>query len=53
MIVGQLGKLLGLSISAETPPGQVIEAIREIGQVSWPTVAVGTAVWPCCCSGGG
>jgi SulP family sulfate permease len=43
MIIGQLGKLLGLSISAETPPGQVIEAIREIGQVSWPTVAVGTA----------
>ena len=43
MIVGQLGKLLGLSISAETPPGQVIEAIRERGQVSWPTVAVGTA----------
>ena len=43
MIVGQLGKLLGLSISAETPPGQVIEAIREIGQVSWPTVAIGTA----------
>ena len=36
MIVGQLGKLLGLSISAETPPGQVIEAIRELGQVSWP-----------------
>jgi SulP family sulfate permease len=43
MIVGQLGKLLGLSISAETPPGQVIEAIRERGQVSWPTLAIGTA----------
>ena len=43
MIVGQLGKLLGLSISAETPPGQVIEAMREIGQVNWPTVAVGIA----------
>ena len=41
MIVGQLGKLLGLSISAETPPAQVIEAVREIDQVSWPTVAVG------------
>ncbi len=42
MIVGQLGKLSGLDISAETPPGQVIEAVREFGQVSWPTVAVGT-----------
>ena len=42
MIVGQLGKLSGLDIGAETPPGQVIEAIREFGQVSWPTVAVGT-----------
>src|SRR6478736_3030727 len=30
MIVGQLGKLSGLSITAEMPPGQVIEAIREI-----------------------
>ena len=43
MIVGQLGKLLGLSISAETPPGQVIEVVREIGQVSWATFAVGAA----------
>src|SRR6478736_5395219 len=42
MIVGQLGKLSGLNISAETPPGQVVEAVREFGQVSWPTVAVGT-----------
>src|SRR3954453_5836812 len=42
MIVGQLGKLSGLSITAEMPPGQVIEAIREIDQVNWPTVAVGT-----------
>jgi SulP family sulfate permease len=41
MIVGQLGKLLGLSVGAETAPGQVIEAIHEIKQLSWPTVAVG------------
>ncbi len=41
MIVGQLGKLLGLSISAETPPAQVIEAIRELDQVSGATLAVG------------
>ena len=41
MIVGQLGKLLGLSISAESPPGQVVEVIQEIGQVNLATVAVG------------
>ena len=41
MIVGQLGKLLGLSISARRPPGQVIEVIREISQLSWATFAVG------------
>ncbi|HET9646885.1 MAG TPA: sulfate permease [Microlunatus sp.] len=41
MIVGQLGKLLGVNINAETPPGQVIEAIRQIEEVSGPTVAVG------------
>jgi sulfate permease, SulP family len=41
MIIGQLGKLLGLSVSAETPPRQVIEVIREIGQLSWMTLAVG------------
>jgi SulP family sulfate permease len=41
MIIGQLGKLLGLSVTAETPPRQVIEVIREIGQLSWTTLAVG------------
>lgn len=43
MIVGQLGKLLGLSISADAPPGQVIEVVREISQLSWATFAVGAA----------
>src|SRR5689334_18791415 len=43
MIIGQLGKLLGLSITAETPPGQVVEVIADIDQVSWPTLAVGAA----------
>src|SRR6478752_8749026 len=43
MIIGQLGKLLGLSIGAETPPGQLVEAIAEINQVSWPTILVGGA----------
>src|SRR6476659_7802526 len=34
MIIGQLGKLLGLNIGAETPPGQLVEVIAEIDQVS-------------------
>jgi MFS superfamily sulfate permease-like transporter len=41
LIVGQLGKMLGLSIDAETPPGQLIEVVREIPDISWPTLAVG------------
>ena len=43
MIVGQLGKLLGLSIDAEKTPGQVVEVVRSFDQVSWATVAVGTS----------
>ena len=41
LIVGQFGKMLGLSINAETPPGQLIEVIREITDLSWSTLAVG------------
>ena len=41
LIVGQLGKMLGLSISAATPPGQVVEVIREITDLSWTTLTVG------------
>jgi len=41
LIVGQLGKLLGLNSSAQKPPAQVIEVAREISDISWPTVAVG------------
>ncbi len=41
LIVGQFGKMLGLSIDAETPPGQLIEVIREITDLSWSTLAVG------------
>jgi len=43
LIVGQLGKLLGLSMTAQTPPGQVIEILREISDLSWTTLAVGLA----------
>jgi high affinity sulfate transporter 1 len=41
MIVSQLAKLLGLSISAESPLGQVVEVIQEIGQLNLATVVVG------------
>jgi MFS superfamily sulfate permease-like transporter len=41
LIVGQLGKLLGLSISAQAPPGKIVEIIDEIPDLSWITLAVG------------
>jgi len=43
LVIGQLGKLLGLSVSGETPPTQLIEVIREIIDLSWITLAVGLA----------
>ena len=43
LIIGQLGKLLGLKMSAQTPPGQIIEIAREITDLSWTTLAVGLA----------
>jgi SulP family sulfate permease len=43
LIVGQLGKLLGLSIGAQAPPGKIIEIIDEIPNLSWITLAVGLA----------
>jgi sulfate permease, SulP family len=43
LVIGQLGKLLGLSVSGETPPAQLIEVIREITDLSWITLAVGLA----------
>jgi len=43
LVIGQLGKLLGLSVSGDTPPAQLIEVIREITDLSWITLAVGLA----------
>ena len=43
LIFGQLGKLLGLSMSAQTSPGQIGEIVREIADLSWTTLAVGLA----------
>jgi sulfate permease, SulP family len=40
LVIGQLGKLLGLSISAGDPLPQLWEVIREIGNISGTTVAV-------------
>jgi len=40
LIVGQLGKLLGLSIAAKDPLPQLWEVIKELGSVSGATVAV-------------
>ena len=40
LIVGQLGKLLGLSIEAREPLAQLSEIVRELGDVSGLTVVV-------------
>jgi high affinity sulfate transporter 1 len=43
LVIGQLGKLLGLSIAAMDPLPQLWEVIRELGSVSGATVAVSVA----------
>jgi Sulfate permease family len=43
LIIGQLGKLLGISISATDPIPQLVEAVKEIGEVSAATIAVSAA----------
>jgi SulP family sulfate permease len=40
LVIGQLGKLLGLSIDAKNPLPQLWEVITELGSVSGATVAV-------------
>jgi len=40
LIVGQLGKLLGLDIKALDPIPQLVEVAREIGATSWQTLLV-------------
>jgi SulP family sulfate permease len=41
LIIGQLAKLTGISISASDPIPQLVEAAKEIGDVSGSTLAVG------------
>jgi len=43
LIIGQLGKLLGLSIEATEPLPQLWAVITDLGNVSGPTVAVSVA----------
>ncbi|HEX5800822.1 MAG TPA: SulP family inorganic anion transporter [Gaiellaceae bacterium] len=43
LVIGQLGKLLGLSIEARDPLAQLWEVVRELGAVSGVTVAVAGA----------
>lgn len=40
LIVAQLGKLLGVEVSALDPVPQLVEVVRELGDVSLTTVAV-------------
>lgn len=44
MIIGQLGKVSGLSIESESLPGQVGEFVRQLGQVHWPTLMLAASV---------
>jgi SulP family sulfate permease len=43
LVVGQLGKLLGLSIDASDPLPQLWEVVEELGSVSGATLALGAA----------
>jgi sulfate permease, SulP family len=43
LIIGQLGKLLGLSIEARDPLPQLWEVLRELGSISGLTVALAGA----------
>ena len=43
IIISQLGKLLGLDIAADSTAGSLAEVVRELGDASGPTVAVGAA----------
>lgn len=40
LVIGQLGKMLGVPVAAREPLSKLWEVIRELGDVSGPTVAV-------------
>ena len=41
LVIGQLPKLLGLDVEAADPLPQLVEIVRELGDVDGPTLAVG------------
>ena len=41
LIIGQVGKMLGLDIDATEPVDQLVEVVRELGETNAATVAVG------------
>jgi sulfate permease, SulP family len=43
LVIGQLGKLLGLSIDARDPLPQLWEVVRELGSVHGATIGLGAA----------
>lgn len=43
LVIGQLGKLLGLDIQAVDPMPQLVEVVRDLGDVSGATLAVSVA----------
>jgi len=43
LVIGQLGKLLGLDIDAQDPLAQLAEVVGELGSLSGTTLAVGVA----------
>ena len=43
LLIGQLGKLLGLNIEERNPIPQLVEVVKEIGDVSAATIAVSAA----------
>jgi high affinity sulfate transporter 1 len=47
LLVAQLGKLFGVTIKAREPIPQVVELVRELGDVSWITIAVSAVALAC------
>jgi high affinity sulfate transporter 1 len=45
ILVGQLGKLLGFSITAKGITPKLLEVVQKIDHTHWPTVAVGLATF--------
>jgi sulfate permease, SulP family len=43
LIIGQLGKLFGLNVTALDPIPQLVEVAKEIGDSSWVTIVVSVA----------